>query len=350
MTADSKTRGDIVSALLLVLLAAVVSFVVLVELSRYLAVFFCSILAALALSAVARRLSFGRRVPHAASVGITVAVGLLLAGAAAWWIGPLLVEQFEELREQVPRGLDAARRWFEASALGRRVEANVPDLDAGLTNPKEVVQNTGRFLGASFAVMADFLIFLVVTIFLAVSPDRYTGGAIRLLPARHRDRGREVLGAAGKALRRWLLARGALMLLVAVLLGTGLLLIGVQLALPLALLAGLFSFVPYVGPALALAPALAIGLLQSPMHALYVAVLYLGVQMVESYVVEPMVEAKAISLPPALIIAAQVITSIWLGAVGVLIATPLLVVIVVMIQIVYQRGALGDEVSVIGSD
>lgn len=96
-------------------------------------------------------------------------------------------------------------------------------------------------------------------------------------------------------------------------------------------------------------PALAVGLLESPTHALYVAVLYMAVQLVESYVVEPMVEAKAISLPPALIVAAQVISAMWLGPIGVLIATPLLVVLAVAVQILYQRGALGEDVSVIGT-
>lgn len=344
-----KTRTQLVSSLLLVLAAAFLAFVTLVELVHYTALFFCGILAAVALAALAERLRFRERLPHALALALTLALLVVILGGLGWWIGPQLVPQFEELTTQVPRGLSEARRWFESSSLGQRLSTTLPDLGDAAPSPATMVESTGQFLGASFSAVADVLILFIIAIFLAASPQRYADGAVKLLPSQHRSRGQEVLAAMGGALRRWLLARAALMLLVTLLLGTGLLLLGVPLALPLAILAGLFSFVPYVGPALAVIPALAIGLLKSPMHAVYVAALYLGVQLLESYVVEPMVEARAISLPPALIIGAQVISAVWLGSIGVLIATPLLVVVVVAVQILYQREVLGDDVDVIGS-
>lgn len=344
-----KTRAHLVSSLLLVLAAAFLAFVALIELVRYTALFFCSILVAVALAGVAERLRFRERLPHAVGLAVALALLVVIWAGLAWWIGPQLVPQFEELTTQVPRGLSEAWRWFESSALGQWLGTELSDLGDAAPSPKAMLQSTGQFVGAGFTALADLLILVIIAIFLAASPQRYVGGAVKLLPSRHRDRGEEVLTAMGGALRRWLLARAALMLLVAVLLGIGLLLLGVALALPLAILAGLFSFVPYVGPALAVIPALAVGLLQSPTHALYVAALYLGVQLLESYVVEPLVEARAISLPPALIIGAQVISAVWLGAIGVLIATPLLVVVVVAVQILYQRDVLGDDVEVIGN-
>lgn len=344
-----KTRTQFVASLLLVLAAAFLAFVALVELVRYTALFFCSILAAVALAALAERLRFRERLPHGLALAFTLALLIVISGGLAWWIGPQLVPQFEELTTEVPRGLSAARRWFESSSLGQRMSTELLDLDDAAPSPTTMVESTGQFVGAGFSALANVLILVIIAIFLAASPQRYACGAVKLLPSRHRTRGEEVLAAMGRALRRWLLARAALMLLVTLLMGTGLLLLGVPLALPLALLAGLFSFVPYVGPALAVIPALAVGLLQSPMHALYVAALYLGVQLLESYVVEPMVEARAISLPPALIIGAQVISAVWLGPIGVLAATPLLVVVVVAVQILYQREVLGDDVKIIGS-
>lgn len=349
MAGSPATRGQIVAALLLALAAAAGAHLLLVELSHYLAVFFCSVLAALALDAAASRLTFGGRLPRALSMGLVV-LGLLgLVAALGWWLGPKLIEQFEALAEQVTRGLDTARRWFERSPLGQRVRDELPDLNGGATEARAVVENTGKFLGAGFTVLGDYLIFLVIAVFLAADPDRYTRGAVRLLPTRHRGRALEVLSAAGAALRRWLLARGLLMLLVAVLFGAGLFVLGVPLAVPLALLAGAFSFVPYVGPTLAVIPALAVALLESPTRALYVGGVYLIVQLIESYVVEPLVEGRAVSLPPALIVISQVINTLWLGPIGVLLATPLLVVIVVSLQILYLRGVLGEDVDVIGN-
>jgi len=349
MSATPEPRAQLASSLLLVLATAFAAFIVLIEFARYTAGFFCSILAAVALSSVADRLRFRGRLPHAVALALTLALALVISGGLGWWVGPQLVPQFEELIIQVPRGMNEARRWYETSWLGQRLGAELPSLAENAPSLATMVQSTGQFMGAGFAVLADFLILVVVATFLAANPQRYAAGLVRLLPSRHRSRGKEVIAAMGSALRRWLLARAALMLLVTVLLGIGLLLLGVPLALPLAILAGLFSFVPYVGPTLAVIPPLAVGLLKSPMHALSVAALYLGVQLLESYVVEPMVEARAVSLPPALIIGAQVISAVWLGAIGILIATPLLVVAVVAVQILYQREVLGDDVDVIGS-
>ena len=348
MAASPSTKGSFVSSLLLVLAVAVVAYVMLVEYVRYSALFFCSILAAVALVGVAKLLNFRGWMSHGASVGVTVALLLLAGGGLGWWIGPLLVEQFDELREQVPRGLEAARQAFESTGLGRQVREHTPTLDEATPDAEMIARNAGKVLGAGFSAVADLMIGSIIAIFLAFSPGRYVGGAVHLLPQRRRDRGREVLLSMGAALRRWLLARGALMLLVACLLGGGMLILGIPLALPLALMAGLFSFVPYVGPVLVFIPSVAVGLLESPMHAVYVAILYLGVQVLESYVVEPLVEAHAVSLAPALILASQVMTAVWLGPIGVVIATPLLVVVVVAVQMLYLQDALKEDVEVIG--
>jgi predicted PurR-regulated permease PerM len=348
MAGLAPTWRQVAAALLLALAAAAGAYLLLVELSRYIAVFFCSMLAALALDAAARRLTFGGRLPQALAVGLALIGLLLVGGALGWWVGPQLMDQFDALTEQVPRGLDTARRWLERSPIGER-SLELPDLQGGASEARAVLEEAGSFLGAGFAVVADSMIFLIVTLFLAADPERYTRGAVRLLSEQHRGRALELLSAAGTALRRWLLARGLLMLLVAVLFGVGLLVLEVPLAVPLAVLAGAFSFVPYLGPAAALIPAFAVALLQSPTRALYVVALYLAVQLLETYVVEPLVEARAVSLPPALIIVSQVISAVWLGPVGVLIATPLLVVVVVSLQILYVRGVLSEPVEVIGS-
>lgn len=343
-----RTRGDVVSSLLLVLAAVFAAYLVLVQYPRYAALFFCSILGAVALVGVARLLNARNWFSHSAAVVVTLGLLLILGMGAAWWIGPKLVTQFDALREQVPRGLEEARRAVESTTLGRTIAAEAPPLKDAVPSPGTVAKNVGLVVGAGFAALADLAIGLFIAIFLAVSPSRYFTGATNLLPSQHRQRGNGVLRAMGAALRRWLLARGALMLLVATLMGVGLLIIGVPLALPLALLAGAFSFVPYVGPILAFIPAVAMGLLESPMHALYVALLYLGVQLLESYVVEPLVEAHAVSLPPALIIVAQVMAAVWLGPIGVVIATPLLVVVAVAVQMLYLQDVLKEEVQVIG--
>ena len=95
-------------------------------------------------------------------------------------------------------------------------------------------------------------------------------------------------------------------------------------------------------------PALAVALMESPRLALSVGGLYLVTQLLESYVGEPLIEGKTLSLPPGLIILFQVVCGLWLGVLGVVIATPLLVVVMVAVQMLYVQDALGDPMPVSG--
>lgn len=115
------------------------------------------------------------------------------------------------------------------------------------------------------------------------------------------------------------------------------------LAFTLALIAGILNFVPYIGPLVSAVPAVLLALLQGPQVALYVALLYLGAQTIESYVLTPLVQQRAISLPPALTLSAQTLLGVLLGILGVVLATPLAAITLVVIRKLYVEDALGDK-------
>ena len=87
-----------------------------------------------------------------------------------------------------------------------------------------------------------------------------------------------------------------------------------------------------------------VGFGQSPETALVVVFIYLGVQGVESYLITPWVEKEAVYLPPAFLIAAQVILGTLFGLVGVFLATSIAVTAVVLVRTIYLGGVLGQEV------
>ena len=187
------------------------------------------------------------------------------------------------------------------------------------------------------------LIVIFFAVFMATQPRPYVEGFLFLVPRRHRERAREVLQEIGNVLRRWLVGQSLLAACVALLTGVGLMLLGAPFAIALGLFAGLMEFVPYIGPFAAALPALLVGFAESPELALKIGLLFLGIQMLESYVMAPLIQHKAVYLPPAAILFAQVLMGAIVGALGVAVATPLAAAVMVAVSMLYVEDALGDK-------
>jgi predicted PurR-regulated permease PerM len=155
-----------------------------------------------------------------------------------------------------------------------------------------------------------------------------------------------VIGQLGYTLRWWLVGRIAGMTAVGILTWIGLMLLGVPLSFTLATLAAVLDFVPNIGPIIAAIPALLVGLTESPMTGLYVALLYIAIQIAEGSLMTPLIEQETVSLAPVLLLSAQLIMGVLFGVLGLLLATPILVVLVILIKMLYIEDVLGDSVEV----
>jgi len=123
----------------------------------------------------------------------------------------------------------------------------------------------------------------------------------------------------------------------------GLRLLGVPLALTLAVVAFLLTFIPFIGPLLSGIPVVLVAFSQSPTLALYALLLYTAIQLFEGYVLTPNVQRRSVSLPPALTIAAQVLLGVLVGALGVTLATPLAAAGMVVVNRLYVEEVLEDD-------
>jgi predicted PurR-regulated permease PerM len=144
----------------------------------------------------------------------------------------------------------------------------------------------------------------------------------------------------GRTLRAWLVGQAVAMASIGVLTTLGLLALGIPLALSLGLIAALLEFIPFVGPVLSAVPAVLVAFAQSPMDAVWTALLYLVVQQVEGHVAMPLIQARAVALPPALTVAATVGMGMLFGFTGMLFATPLVAAAMVLVRMVYVEGLL----------
>lgn len=276
---------------------------------------------------------------------LVLALGALVLVGVLW--GPDLARGFVDLARSLPRALDGVRQGLEQTSWGRTLARSMPDAGA-LLSTVEPSRVAGLFSSAAGGLAGLFIV-LFVGVYVALDPHRYVDHAVRVLPPARRARGAEVLSALHHALQQWLLGRFADMLVLASLTTVGLLLLGVPFAVPLGLTAGALAFVPYVGPILSVIPAVLVATqADTPNAALWVLGLYAVVQFVESYLITPLIEQRAVDVPPALGLATQAVLGLLAGAIGVIVATPVLVVIIVLVQSLWIEGGLGEEVRVIG--
>jgi predicted PurR-regulated permease PerM len=286
----------------------------------------------------------GRYTPLRGNGALLVLVITLLAifGVGIWLLAPQLGAQIMQLTETLPRSILSLEERLRQYGFGQWLLSQTPS-PGEFISEGSILAKVTRVFSTTFGALASLLVILATGLYMAVAPDVYTEGVIRLVPVENRARAREVLRAVGQTLRWWLLGRWASMVVVGLLTAAGLWLIGVPLALTFGLLAALLTFIPYLGPILSAVPPTLLAFAQQPQQALYVILLYLGIQSVESYLVTPLVQQRTVSLPPALTLTAQVVLGILLGGLGVILATPLFAAVVVLVKMLYIEDMLGER-------
>ena len=275
-----------------------------------------------------------------ALVGVVVLAGLV---AVAVLFGQGIAAQSLQLADRIPEIIEAFRQKLGESELGARVLALAESSGLFAGGDGQFIGRGLGLIGSTFGAVANVLIVVFFAVFMAAQPRPYVNGFLFLVPRRHRARGREVIDEIGQVLRRWLVGQSLLSACVALLTGAGLLLLGAPFAIALGLLAGMMEFVPYIGPFVAAVPAILVGFADGPQLALKIALLFLFIQSLESYVLAPLIQHKAVYLPPAVILFAQVLMGVIVGALGVAVATPLAAAVMVAVSMLYVEDALGDK-------
>lgn len=268
---------------------------------------------------------------------LLVIVALLAGfGLLAWMFGAQAANQFAELRERLPQAAEKLRNWLEGSRAGKAV---VDSIKQALGSDK-TASGVGVAAGAMLGGIGNVLLILFAGIYFAASPKLYRNGLLRLFPTGRRPEVAEAMGEAGCALRKWLVAQLLIMVAVGTLTGVSLAVIGVPLSLSLGVLAGLLEFVPVVGPIAAAVPGLLLAFAKDPRIGLYALAVYIVVQQVESNVITPLTQRWAVELPPVLALLAIVAGGLLFGILGVVFATPLAVVTMVLVRKLYVEDAL----------
>lgn len=348
MTSDTKPQLSYAKR---VLLAAGISVLtVLILLFIYYAfdvllLFFAAVLLAIFLRGLADLLGRFIRIGDTWRVLLVSVLLIALLGGAIALLAPSVAEQGRNLRIELPRSAQAAAEYISEFRWGQAIIAELPsveDIRARL-DASSMLSSVGGFFSSTAGAIANFFILILLAIYLASEPAFYLRGFNRLFPINRRERVQEVLTQIGSTLHWWLIGKAGSMIFIGLLTWIGLSILGVPLALTLGLITGLLSFIPNFGPILSAIPPMLLGFIESPMTAVYVLGLYVGVQLIESNLVTPLIERNTIELPPALTILFQLALALMVGGLGLVLATPLLAVIMVVIQMIYIQDILGDR-------
>lgn len=209
----------------------------------------------------------------------------------------------------------------------------------------------GRAAGLGFSALGgvvDAFIAIMAAIYLAYDPGLYRRGLVRLFPAPRQAPVEDALVTTGRALRLWFIGQLVSMLFVGVAGALAFWWIGLPAPAALGLIAGLTNFVPFIGPVLGSIPALVFAFNVSLEALLWTLGFIVVVQQVEGNVIVPLVQRRAVMLPPALGLFAIVAFGLLYGFIGVFLAVPIAVTLMVLVKMLWMRGALGEETQVPG--
>lgn len=183
-----------------------------------------------------------------------------------------------------------------------------------------------------FSGLFGFLTVLVVTFYLLMERGALESAIAKILPARSQEKALRVVKRIIEKISLW--ARGQVILssAIGILTFIGLSILGVEYAPTLALLAAFTEFIPYVGPFISTAFGVILAFTISPITALWVAVLYFGIQQFEGSILVPQVMKRTLGISPLLIIFSLLVGAKLLGFIGVIVAIPLVSAITVFIE------------------
>lgn len=335
-----RIRDDLIPYFRKLLLTVAVAAVALIAF-RWLQVFLLAFGAAL-IAVLLRSLAnpIRRRTPldPAWSLAVVVVLLVLVIGAVGWIVGAQVSAQFDQLAGVLPKAWAAAQADLSSFAAGRWLLELLREAraDHSVASSLGVVAGrVGRITRVSLGVLADALLVIIAGVYFAAQPRLYRNGLLSLVPRPAQDRLATALEEAGDSLRRWLLGTGLAMIAMGVLIGVGTAMLGLPAPIALGLVAGLAEFVPIVGAIVSAVPGLLLAGAQDQQTVLWTLLFYVAAHQFEGHVLIPLIQRRVVSVPPAMTLFAVLAFGILFGPLGVILATPLAVVVLVFVQRLY---------------
>ncbi len=355
MTRPEFTKRAAIVAVVAVLIVGAAAFVWAV--SQALLVLFAAILFAVLLDGMARVAVRWLRLPRPLALLLAILVIIACIGGIFVFGGFRVASEAPALRSSLQQSIQSIQHELPGAGVAHKLHqigigsgkpGQGSSSTAGALDLAAIFGHVRGYLSSSAEMVADLFIVVVAGIYFAIGPGFYIDMSLKLVPERRRERLRAVAREVGHGLRRWMLGVFVSMLAVGILTGIGLTLLHVPLAGLLAIIAGVMTFIPYLGTIIAMVPALLVALLVGPVTVLYVLLLYLFAHALEGYLITPLVQSQTVRLAPGWLVVSELVGGLAAGIFGVLIAAPLLVTLTIIVQLLYVQDVLGDSTRTLG--
>ena len=278
-----------------------------------------------------------RKFPRALSIlGVYVLFLSLVAGTIFLISGPV-VEQIKEISrdantaqfyQKIEEGFNSLKQLSFAAEEGQQA-TGLAFITNGLS---KATNGIFSFVVSLFGGVISFFIILVITFYLVFEEEGMKRFIRSMTPLKHQPYVTQLINKIQHRMGYWLRGQLILSLIVFTLVYIGLSIIGIKYALILALVAGLFEIIPYLGPLMSAVPATFFAFAQSPWHALAVVCLYFAIQQAENHLIVPKVMGKSVGLNPIIVILSILIGARVGGVIGAVLAVPVATALAVYLE------------------
>jgi predicted PurR-regulated permease PerM len=275
-----------------------------------------------------------KKIPRVVSVIIVYLGTLIFFGTIFYFFVPSLIADIRLLLNNIP---DYVNTLSDKAVLINNIpEVNnfLNSISSSIENNELIDQFGGAIYGATYSFLniitsffggfLSFILIIVLSFYLSVQDDGVANFIKIIVPAQHENYVLDLWKRTRRKIGLWMQGQLLLGVLVGVLTYLGLILIGVENALLLAIIAALFELIPVFGPILAAVPAVAFGLSQGGLTlALIVTGLYVVIQQFESQLIHPLVVKKIVGIPALIAILALIAGAQLAGFLGIILSVPI---------------------------
>jgi len=263
---------------------------------------------------------------------ISIVSSFLILGLLLWFMGTKIEVQINQLSNSLPHTVSTARAKMSQTMVGQKILENFSG-----ENSNKLYSTVQSLFSTSFGVLGDFYIILFLGIFFTAGPSAYKNGILLLVPKNKKELGKHIMNRISISLKGWLKGMMVSIVLITVMITVALTIIGVPVAMVLGLITGILELVPNIGSLIAMIPGVLLALTISTNTAVLVALIYIVSQTIVANIVTPLIQKKIINLPPALTLISQLIMGTVSGALGIILAVPLLAIIIILVDELYVK-------------